>query len=97
MYKGFFPSNSSFVELLVRSASYNYSFVLVWREVCSVRLAPTPSPVPSRNVGFEVWPNFVPSAGSYKEGVYENYFQCAEIVTLVSFTAKKVVGSLTNH
>lgn len=89
MYKGFFPSNSSFVELLVRSASYNYSFVLVWWELCSVRLAPTSSPVPSRNVGIEVWPNFVPSAGSYKEGVYENYFQCAEIVTVVSFTAKK--------
>lgn len=52
--------------------------------------------LPSQNVGIEVWPNFVPGVGSCKEGVHGNHFQCAEIFTLVSFFAKKVVGSLQN-
>ena len=51
--------------------------------------------LPSRNVGIKVWPNFVPSEDSHKEGVHGNYFQCAEIF-FVSFIAKKVVGSLQN-
>lgn len=54
------------------------------------------SSLASRNVGIEVYPNFVPREGSYKEGVHGYYLQCAEIFTLVSFIAKKVVGSLQN-
>lgn len=54
------------------------------------------SSLASRNVGIEVYPNFVLREGSYKEGVHGYYLQCAEIFTLVSFIAKKVVGSLQN-
>lgn len=41
-YKKSLPSNNSFVELFIRSGSYNYSFVLAWRELCSLLLAPKP-------------------------------------------------------